>query len=78
MKPPISPLLLNIVLGAFVAGWIASLLAAIFVKGYTPPPGLNESMIAIVTAFFVAQQRLKDDDEKKDDDKKPPTTTEDV
>lgn len=62
----IPPVLVNLVLGAFVLGWVASLTAEIFRSEYTAPTGLNETMIALVTAFFVAQQRLssKDDDDK--------------
>ena len=46
------------VLAVFVLGWFSSIVAQVFVRDYEAPTGLNETMIAIVTAVFVAQQRL--------------------
>lgn len=54
----VPPWVITSVLVIFVLGWLASLGAEIFKAGYNAPTGLNETMIAIVTAFFVAQQRL--------------------
>ena len=65
----IPPVLINVVLGVFVLGWISSLAADIFRPEYNAPTGLNEAMIAMVTAFFVAQQRLSGGDD--DEDEKP-------
>lgn len=70
----VPPILINLVLAAFVLGWAGSIAAEIFRQGYQAPPGLNEAMIAIVTAFFVAQQRLSaDKDDEGKSSKKTPT-----
>ena len=58
----IPPQAITAVLVIFVLGWIASIGAEIFRSGYSAPAGLNEAMIAIVTAFFVAQQRISKPD----------------
>lgn len=54
----LTTLALNVILVLFVIGWVGSLAAEIFREGYSAPTGLNETMIALVTALFVAQQRL--------------------
>lgn len=67
----IPPKVVTAVLVVFVIGWAVSLVAEIFKPDYNSPTGLNEAMITIVTAFFVAQQGLSKKDDKDDDDDTP-------
>lgn len=47
----------SVAFAVVVAGWIISLVASIFVDGWTAPSGLNEAFTAIVLSLFTARSQ---------------------
>lgn len=64
--------LINVVIVAIVAIWIANFVARATIHGYDPPEGVDAIMLAVVGFLFAGKQAANRDDSGDDGKGDPP------